>query len=267
MKVFAPAVFALFLAAAPFAAPACAQDAPVDGTSGWLDEERDPLGPDAAPAPEPKVGPVAEDELTPAERRKRDRTIDRNYSEAQDTYSEILSKDPTGPLDRRIANNERIVTEFRGRMQQATQERRQAQVDLYNRTFFLKQQLDKGQITQDVYEKLIREEEGKFERAEATYKLNVGSWQKEIDEALQRLDGLRSQRRLLEAQQPRRQKPRRTRGGEGGEGEGPRGSNLVGNLRSRLQRLARFERKHTLDYVHPRTLGAGAGTAALEPGE
>lgn len=236
-------------------APAFAQE------GDWLDEGRDPLGPSAQPAPEPSVDPVADDELTPEEQRKRGRQIDRNYQEAQRTYGEILAKDPTAPLDRRIQNNERIVTEFRGRIEGATKTRRQAQVDLYNRTFFLKQQLDKKQITPEVYERLIREEEDKFARAEATYKVNAVAWQQEVDQALKRLDELRSQRRLLEAQKPRRAQPRRQRGG-GAEGEGaPQGSHLVGTLRDRLQRLSHFQRRHTLDGVHPRTLGSAAGGA------
>lgn len=238
------------------AAPAFAQGEPDHG--GWLDEDQDPLSPKAAPAPapEPTTAPLDEDELTPAERRKRSRTIDRNYNEAQKTYNEVLSKDPTGPLERRIKNNERIVTEFQGRIQTATTQRRQSQVDLYNRTFFLKQQLDKKQITPDVYDRLIREEEQKFQTAESNYKVNVVAWQKEVDVAQARLKDLRAQHRLLEAQKPRRMKPRRQRGGAQAEGpEGPKGSALVGNLRSRLQRLAHFRRRHTMVGVHPRSLG------------
>jgi hypothetical protein len=235
--------------------PALAQDAdPNHG--GWLDENQDPLSPKGAPAPapEPTTAPLKEDDLTPAERRKRSRQIDRNYNDAQRTYNEVLSKDPTGPLERRIKNNERIVTEFQGRIRTATTQRRQSQVDLYNQTFFLKQQLDKKQITPEVYDRLIREKEQKFQTSEANYKVNVVAWQKEIDQAQARLKDLRAQHRLLEAQKPRRPKPRRKRGGEAGA-EGPQGSALVGTLRSRLQRLGQFRRRHTMVGVHPRSLG------------
>lgn len=257
-QVVARASLGLVFSCALLSAPTLAQD------GDWLDEGRDPLSPTAQPAPEPGVDPVPEEELTADEQRKRGRVIDRNYQEAQRTYGEVLAKDPTGPLDRRIKNNERIVTEFSGRIENGTKARRQAQVDLYNRTFFLKQQLDKKQITPDVYERLIREEEDKFARAEATYKVNVVAWQQEVDEAQKRLDELRSQRRLLEAQKPRRPAPRRTRGGGEAEGEGgPQGSRLVGTLRDRLQRLGHFERRNTLDGVHPRTLGGGTGAVSL----
>jgi len=242
--------------------PALAQNAdPNHG--GWLDEDQDPLSPKGAPAPapEPTTAPLEEDDLTPAERRKRSRQIDRNYNDAQKTYNEVLSKDPSGPLERRIKNNERIVTEFQGRIQNATTKRRQAQVDLYNRTFFLKQQLDKKQITPDVYDRMIREEEEKFQRSEANYKVNVVAWQKEVDVAQARLKDLRAQHRLLEAQKPRRMKPRRARGGPEGA-EGPKGSALVGTLRSRLQRLGQFRRRHTMVGVHPRSLGRPVLAAA-----
>lgn len=237
------------------AAPALAQSDPNHG--GWLDEDQDPLSPKGAPAPapEPTTAPLQEDDLTPAERRKRARQIDRNYNDAQKTYNEVLSKDPTGPLERRIKNNERIVSEFQGRIQSATTQRRQSQVDLYNRTFFLKQQLDKKQITPDVYDRLIREEEQKFQTAEANYKVNVVAWQKEVDVAQARLKDLRAQHRLLEAQKPRRPKPRRKRGGGEAGPQGPQGSALVGTLRSRLQRLGKFRRRHTMVGVHPRSLG------------
>lgn len=234
--------------------PALAQDSdPNHG--GWLDEGQDPLGPKGAPAPapEPTTSPVKEDELTPAERKKRGRLIDRNYSDAQRTYNEVLAKDPTKPLERRIKNNEKIVTEFQGRIANATNSRRQAQVDLYNRTFFLKQQLDKKQITADVYDRLIREEEQKFQTSEANYKVNVVAWQKEVDQAQARLKSLRAQHRLLEAQKPRRAQPRRQRRGDAATG--PQGSALVGTLRQRLARLGQFRRRHTMVGVHPRSLG------------
>ena len=235
--------------------PALAQDHGHDQNNnhgGWLDDDQDPLSPKVAPAPEPVTGPVKQDELTPAERKKRGRLIDRNYSDAQKTYGEVLAMDPTRPLERRIKNNERIVTDFRARIARATKTRRQAQVDLYNRTFFLKAQLDKKQVTADVYDKLILAEEEKFKRSEANYKMNVVAWQKEVDEALTRLKDLRAKHRLLEAQRPRRPKPRRAKGGSA---PGHQGSQLVGTLRQRLARLGQFRRRHTMTFVHPRTLG------------
>ncbi|MGE0709587.1 MAG: hypothetical protein AB7N76_21010 [Planctomycetota bacterium] len=221
---------------------------------GWLDEGSDPLSPGRSGSP--PAAESAEGEPSPAEARRREQLIDRNYSDAQKTYEDILKADPIGPLDRRIANNERIVNEFRGKLEAASRERRQAQVDLYNRTFYLKQQRDKKQITPEVYQSLITQEEEKFARVDESYKRNLASWQKEVDQAQKRLDDLRAQKRLLEAQKPRKREPRRQPKGAAGAAGGPAGSNLVGTLRQRLDHLAHFTTRHTLDGVHPRTLGS-----------
>ena len=229
-------------------APALAQDAP-PADEGWIDESSDPLAPDKAPP-----APPAE-EMTPAEKKKRERTIDKNYSDAQKTYQEILTADPVSPLERRIKNNERIVGEYTGRIRNAAQTRRQGQVELYNRTFYLKQQLDKKQITPEVYRKLIAEQEAKFQQLNDTSKRNLAAWQKEVDEARKRLEDLRAQKRLLEAQRPRERRTRKRKGAKGGEG-GPAKPQLFGRLRTRLDRLAKYETRHTMDGVHPRTLGS-----------
>lgn len=229
-------------------APALAQDAP-PADEGWLDESSDPLAPDKAPPPPPA------EEMTPAEKQKRERTIDKNYSDAQKTYQEILTADPVDPLERRIKNNERIVGEYTGRIRNAAQARRQGQVELYNRTFYLKQQLDKKQITPEVYRKLIAEQEAKFQQLNDTSKRNLAAWQKEVDEARKRLEDLRAQKRLLEAQRPRERRTRKRKGAKGGEG-GPAKPQLFGRLRTRLDRLAKYETRHTMDGVHPRTLGS-----------
>jgi hypothetical protein len=240
------------LLSALFAAPALAQETKPEGDS-WLDEKSDPLSPEKTPASEKA-------ELTPAEKKKRDRQINKNYSDAQKTYQQILTSDPSAPLARRIANNERIVKEFGGRIQRSAKERRQAQVDLYNRTFYIKGQRDKKQITPEVYENLIAQEEEKFNRIDASFKRNVAAWQKEVDDAQKRLSSLRAQKRLLDAKKPRARKVRRRGKGQAAGKAAPTGSRLVGTLRQRLDRLAAsanyFRTRIPLRDVHPRTLGS-----------
>ncbi len=254
--------------AAGFTAPASAQglqpvdegQGPIQDLEGWLDESTipdapapaqdggDPLAP-STPAPKP--------ELTPAERAKQQRQIERNYGEAEKIYEGIIGADPVEKLDRRIANNERIVKEYQQRIRGAAKERRELQVALYNRTFYLKQQVEQGKLTREAYERMITEEERKYRQRSKVLKEHYQAWKEELAAAQTRLRDLQSQRQMLLAQRPRALR------GQKGKGQGARqarpGEALVGSLRERLQRLGRFHTRHTMDGVHPRELGFGGG--------
>ncbi len=256
----------LLSAALLVAGPALAQDdglKPLDpegirDMGGWLGEdevpeesppgalESDPLAEPAAPAPQ---------ELSPEEKRRRSRQIDRNYKQAQDIYQGIINADKVAPLDRRIANNERIVKEYNARIRGALRERRELQVNVFNQSFYLKQQVDKGLLAQDAYDGMITQEEEKYETRVASLKTSVTAWRKEVRAAKKRLATLKAQRRMLIARRPRIKRRRSSKRGERGPKLRP-GERLLSSLRQRLKKLHTFETRNTLAGVHPRDLGS-----------
>lgn len=239
---------------------------PAPDLGGWLGEEELAEDPLAAPAPQAETPP--EPELSPAERRKRERQIDKNYDDAQKIYQEVLNADQSEPLERRIAANERIVRECTERIRQAREERRTLQVELFNRALYLKQQKERGQITDEAYAKLIAEEERKAAERNQTLKQAIEQWTREVRESQQRLDDLKAQRRMLAAQRPRAL--RGQRGGKGAEEQPPApGERLLSTLQQRMQKLDRFRTRHTLLGVHPRDVGVGtvSGGVALDAQE
>lgn len=245
---------ALFVVATPAHAQGLKEGEPDIG--GWLDEPEaaDPLaGPSAgspAPAPQAEEAPV-----DPAAERRRQRQIDKNYDDAQSTYQEVLSADQLEPLERRIAANERIVKEQQVKIDQARAERRQLQVDLFNRALYLKQQREKGQITADAYAKLIQEEETKSNERSEVLKQDIALWTKEIKAAQVRLDDLQSQRRMLLAARPRQRKTPKQAAAAKRAAEP--GAELLATLEQRMRKLARYSTRNTLSGVHPRDLGEG----------
>lgn len=248
---------------------------PIHDIDRWLGDD-DPLpgAPPAPPAPPPPPPPAAgEDPLAPApsaapapedpekarqEARRRERRIQRNYESAIQTYEQM--DDPThqiAALDRRIANNERLVADYKRRIADGQQQRRTMQVDLFNRTFYLRQQRERGQITEEVFNKLIRQEERKYEEESAGLKMNLEAWHRELREATARLESLRAERRMLEAAVPKR--PRRAQAqGRGGDVPAPKpGERLIGSLDERLRQLDRFQTRSVMGGVHPRDVGVG----------
>lgn len=267
----------------PLAGPSTGETAPIRDIGGWLGEE--PL-PGAAPAPVAPA-PAAEgaaaggDPLAPTaaepvdpekarqEQRRRDRTIDKNYSSAIEIYEGM--DDPAHQmtaLDRRIANNERLIADYKRRISEGNRSRRGMQVDLFNRTFFLRQQRERNQITQEVFDKLIRQEERKYEEESASLKTNLEAWHTELKQAEERMVSLKAERRMHEASVPRQ-----TRRGRGGQANGPvpapkPGERLIGTLEERLRQLDRFNTRSTMDGVHPRDVGVGTvESTVLEPEE
>lgn len=250
---------------------------------GWVgDDGAGPqpgqLGPAPAPAPapggqagDPLAGP-SEAELTPEERRRRDRVINRNYERALDTYQD--ASDPShslASLDRRIANNERIITEYRQRIAQAQEERRVLQVEMFNRILYLRQQRERGDITQQMFDDLARQEERQFEQRSRQVNEDLEAWHREVQQAEQRLTELRSRRRMLSATVPRQH--RRHAQEQQQAAQQPQvghGERIVTSMAERLRRLNRFRTHHCLDWVHPREVGVGPSqlpVAAVEEEE
>jgi chromosome segregation ATPase len=202
--------------------------------------------------------------LTPDEKRARSRQIDRNYSKAQDIYQGIINGDKLEPLERRIANNERIVREYNQRIRQALGERRELQVQIFNQGFYLKQQVDRGQLSQSAYDEMIAKEEAKYEGRVKALKADVGQWRQEVKTAKKRLADLTAKRRMIVASRP---KLRRKRGGKQGA-RGPKvqpGERLLSSLRAQLRKLNAFQTKHTLNGAHPRDLGSRAVLSRAAP--
>ncbi|MCO5166577.1 MAG: hypothetical protein M9894_09455 [Planctomycetes bacterium] len=232
------------------AAPAPA--APPAPAGGGAVGAEDPLAAPPAPAPE-------DPEKARQEARRRDRQISRNYQQAIEIYEDMDAPDhQIAALDRRIANNERLVADYRRRLGEGQQQRRNMQVDLFNRTFFLRQQRERGQITQEVFDKLIRQEERKYEEDSAGLKANLEAWHRELKQAEARLESMKAERRMLEASRPRTAVRRGQQQG-GAPVPAPKpGERLIGTLEERLRQLERFNTRSTMEGVHPRDIGVGS---------
>lgn len=269
------------LAIALLSLPALAQDGlrpveetppPVKDLGGWLGEnggaappaeDADPLlppaaaptAPEAAPAPAvtetPPVDPLAE--------KKRNRQIDNNYQKALDTYDDMTQPHhKIEALKRRIANNEKIVRDYGARLAGSGDERRRLQVELFNRTFYLKQQLEKGQIDQAGFDKMIAKEEREYEARVKNLKGELDACRREKDEAEKRLVQLQGELRMLQAALPRA--GRQLRGDKkAAAAKAPRpGERLLSGLDNQLRALERFSPYHTMDDVHPRDVGVSS---------
>jgi hypothetical protein len=253
----------LLLALSPWTVT-CAQDGlkPLDeDAGGWLGEEEmtpppadqaDPLSGPSTPSAAPEAAAPKPAELTPEERRRRDKQINRNYDKAQEIYQGIINSDKLQPLERRIANNERIIREYNGKIRQGLAQRRELQVQVFNQSFYLKQQLDRGQISQDVYDRMILKEEQKYEQQVADLKKSVGLWRAEVKTAKARLAELKAQHRMVMASRPKLRKRRKA-----AKKPKPRpGHKLMTSLQGQLRQLNAFRTKHTLEGTHPRELGS-----------
>lgn len=275
----------VFLASAALA-PAFAQEGglkpveeappPVKDLGGWLGEEKqpaapapvlegggaapaqggDPLAPGAAPAPAAAAEPV-DPAKAAEEERKRGRTIDGNYKRALDVYEDMgQPHHALASLDKRIANNERIVRDYSERLAKSGDERRRLQVELFNRTYYLRQQQEKGQIDQPTFDRLIAKEEREYEQRVVNLKSDIKSWQKEVAEAQKRLETLRNERRLLVASLPR--EGRKLRGDPTAKAKPRPGQKLLSTLDAQLRQLEKFEPRNTMDDVHPRDVGVSS---------
>jgi hypothetical protein len=243
-------------------APATADTPTVDGANkdpgGWkgqapapppagVPQAGDPLsgpaalGGAAAPVAPAPVDPAQEE----AERKKNDRIIENNYGTAIKIYEDELKNDGESAenLDHRIQTNEKLIAKYKAALGQANEVKRRQQVELFNRTFYLKQQRDKGAIPDDTFEKLMKSEEKKYNEKTQQARSDIEFYEKEIADAEKRLNDLRAERRIaaatnttnLAANGKPKQKPK------------PHTAVVVDTLKSRLQRLSEFEPKHTMD--------------------
>lgn len=261
------------------AAPAFGQEGglqPVDGGAprdpgGWAGDDTqpapapeegaapsaDPLAPSATPAPAP-AEEAAPAPVDPEEQRRRGRQIDKNYKAALDIYEDM--DDPrhgVEMLERRIANNEKIVSEYRRRLAQSQEQRRTLQVDLFNRMFYLRQQKERGQLNQEAYDRLARQEERNYEERVAALKGEIDACQRELSQAQERLDSLRAEKRMIDAMTSKS-----GRRGTAANAKAPLpapkpGERVLTALEERLRQLDKFEVRSTMSGVHPRDVGIG----------
>lgn len=255
---------------------------PVKDLGGWLGEQpatppaegaTDPLlPPPAAPAaPEAGAPAPAVTETPPVDplaEKKRGRQIDANYDKALKTYEDITQPHhKIEALKRRIANNEKIVRDYSARLATSGDERRRLQVELFNRTFYLKQQLEKGQIDQAGFDKTIAKEEREYEQRVKNLKSDIESWRREVSEAERRLVQMQGELRMLQAALPRA--GRTLRGDKSAAAKAPRpGERLLSGLDNQLRALEKFSPTHTMDDVHPRDVGVSSvGRRKAAPAE
>ncbi len=232
-------------------APATADTPTVEGPNskdpgGWKGQTPPPTQAGVPQASEPlaqnptPVDPAQEEET----RRKEGRIIDRNYEEAIKTYEKSLGNEgeQLGDLDHRIQTNEKIVANYKKRLAEANEVKRRQQVELFNRTFYLKQQRDKGAIPEDTFDKLMKQEEKKYNEKTSQARSDVEFFEKEIGDAEKRLNDLRAERRIsvvntktLQASSKPKKPPMKP------------SQRMVTSLKDRLQRLSEFDPKHTMD--------------------
>jgi hypothetical protein len=141
---------------------------------------------------------------------------------------------------------------------------------MFNRILYLRQQRERGDINQDMFDRLAREEERQFELRSRQVNEDLEAWHSEVQQAEQRLTELRSRRRMLSATVPR---PHRRHAREQQEqAQQPQighGERIVSSMAERLRRLNRFRTHHCLDWVHPREVGVGPSQlpVAVDPDE
>lgn len=152
----------------------------------------DPLAAPAAPAAPKDPNYIANDDP------RAGRIIDKNYSDAIKVYEGVLKNDGESVenLDHRIESNEKLVANYKKKLNECNEAKRRMQVELFNRTFYLKQQRDKGAIPDDVYEKMVKNEEKKYNDRSASTTSDIAFYEKEIQDAEGRLNGLRAERRI-----------------------------------------------------------------------
>lgn len=231
-------------------APATADTPTVEGG------QKDPGGwkqPTPAPAQAgvPEADPLTAKpaEVDPAqaeaERKKNDKIIENNYNSAIKTYENVLKNEGESVenLDHRIKTNENLVAKYKKQLAEANEVKRREQVNLFNRTFYLKQQRDKGAIPEDTFDKLMKTEEKKYNEKTTTARSDIDFFTKEIADAEKRLADLRAERRIStvtinsnKAAQGKAKKP-----------PVKQSTRVVNTLKDRLQRLSEFEPKHTMD--------------------
>jgi hypothetical protein len=210
--------------------------APAGGAAG-----ADPLAAPATPQAPPK-DPNTIDNDDP----RAGKIIDRNYSDAIKIYDNVLKNDGESVenLDHRIESNEKLVANYKKKLTDCNDQKRRMQIELFNRTFYLKQQRDKGAIPDDVYERLIKQEEKKYADRSAQTTSDIQFYEKEIQDAEGRLSTLRAERRV----QVTTFKSNQIAKGPNGKKPPMKASQrTILSLQERLQKLSAFETKNPMD--------------------
>jgi hypothetical protein len=205
-------------------------------TQAGVPQASEPL----AQNPAPQVDPAQAEE----QKRKDDRIIDRNYEEAIKTYEKSFSEgESVGDLDHRIQTNEKMIATYKKRLAEANEVKRRQQVELFNRTFYLKQQRDKGAIPEDTFDKLMKQEEKKYNEKTAQARSDIEFFEKEIGDAEKRLNDLKAERRISVVNQ----KTTTMANGKPKKPPMKQSARVVSSLTERLKRLSEFDPKHTMD--------------------
>lgn len=242
----------------PVAPPPNTPQAPATADTPTMEgQPKDPGGwkqqtPPPAQAGVPEADPLAQKpaEKTPeeleAERKKNDRVIDNNYNEAIKTYEKVLANEGESVenLDHRIQTNEKLIANYKKKLAEANEMKRREQVQLFNRTFYLKQQRDKGAIPEDTFDKLMKQEEKKYNEKTVQARSDIEFYEKEIGDAEKRLNDLKAERRISVTQMNTNKV---VNGGKPKKPPVKPSIRTVNTLKDRLQRLSEFEPKHTMD--------------------
>ncbi|MEZ0227079.1 MAG: hypothetical protein ACAI25_00520 [Planctomycetota bacterium] len=230
-------------------APATADTPTVEGQpkdpGGWKQSTPAPAQagvPEADPLAKPaEVDPAAAE----AEKKKNDKIIEKNYDTAIKIYEGVLKNEGESMenLDHRIGTNEKLIAKYKKALAEANEVKRREQVNLFNRTFYLKQQRDKGAIPEDTFDKLMKTEEKKYNEKTSQARSDIDFYTKEIADAEKRMNDLKTERRISVTS------IKATQAANGKKAKPPvkASQKIVNSLKDRLQRLSEFEPKHTMD--------------------
>lgn len=216
--------------------PAADASGPVRNGPGGGTAAPSPAPTGAPPAASPNAGPAGGDDG-----QDRSAEILGNYDATLDIYKNILDKQGTDPanIDRRIQSNEEMIGKYRPQLAQAQSELRKMQVEFMNRAFQLKQQKESGQITEEMFGKLITQEEMKQGHRKEALAQDVAFYKDEMTQAEIRLKDLREQRRLVAE--------RAAREGKLQEPKKKPGEALLQGLSGQLEKLSAFQTRFTMD--------------------
>jgi hypothetical protein len=194
--------------------------------------------PEARRAPEERRAPE-----TGRPREEVDKAIDRNYNLTLEIYERILEEDRsvTVHLEQRIKANEDMIKAYAPKMQAAEDRLRKLQVNFINRVFHLKRQREAGTITEEVFQRLVQDEETKFRRFKKELAGDVTFYREEIGAAEKRLMELKARLEIIK-QNVKLHPPRR---GEKAKVKSPIDV-LLENMEENLKRLSGFQARHTL---------------------
>jgi hypothetical protein len=203
---------------------------------GTASPQAAPTGAPSAASPAGPGGPAGG-----AEPEDHSTEINGNYDATLAIYQSILDKQGTDPanLDRRIQSNEEMIAKYRPMLVNSENELRKIQVDFMNHAFQLKQQKETGQITEDMFGKMIQQEEMKHGRRRDSLVQDTAFYKDEITQAEIRLKDLKEQRRQVA--------DRAAREGRNAAPKKKPGEALFQGLSGTLEKLSGFQTRFTMD--------------------